>query len=172
MITWATRMTSTAASLDPGALAAANINPATFLATDYLNHFNEAVMLLGLLGDMPDMVDEVTAWAPKSYPRHFLDTGFKGRDLAVAAYAAAPPAIRRRFDTTVAEIDTVMLDAIAELKARPAELFGRIAADAVAALHPLIERASGIINGTDDGIDHEAEGESATQAAVDALMAA
>jgi hypothetical protein len=165
-------MTLTVASLDLGALAAANINPSTFLATDYLNHFNEAVMLLDLLGDMPDMVDEVTAWAPKSYPRHFLDTGFRGRDLAVAAYAAAPPGVRRRFDTTIAEIDTVMLDAIAELKARPPERFGQIAENAVAALHPLIERASAIINGTDDGTDHEPEGESATQAAIDALMAA
>jgi hypothetical protein len=166
-------MPSTVANaFDPSALAAANIHPATYLATDYLNHFNEAVMLLGLLGDMPDMVDEVTAWAPKSYPRHFLDTGFKGRDLAVAAYEAAPRAIRARFDATIADIDTVMLDAIAELKARPPELYGRVAEAAVAALHPLIERASAIINGTDDGHAHDVEAEPATQAAIDALLAA
>ena len=30
-------------------LADANINPVTGLATDYLNHFNEAIMLLEML---------------------------------------------------------------------------------------------------------------------------
>ena len=34
-------------------LRAANINPRTGLATDYLNHFNEAIMLLEMIPDMP-----------------------------------------------------------------------------------------------------------------------
>ncbi|MDP3655070.1 MAG: hypothetical protein Q8R67_25705, partial [Rhodoferax sp.] len=33
-------------------LRAANINPRTGLATDYLNHFNEAIMLLEMVPDM------------------------------------------------------------------------------------------------------------------------
>lgn len=35
-------------------LRVANINPRTGLATDYLNHFNEAVMLLEMVPDMPE----------------------------------------------------------------------------------------------------------------------
>ncbi|MEO8318885.1 MAG: hypothetical protein ABI561_11235, partial [Bradyrhizobium sp.] len=35
-------------------LKAANINPRTGLATDYLNHFNEAIMLLEMVPDMPE----------------------------------------------------------------------------------------------------------------------
>ena len=36
-------------------LLAANVNPATGLATDYLNLFNEAIMLFEMGLDMPDM---------------------------------------------------------------------------------------------------------------------
>jgi len=38
---------------DPARLAEANIHPATGLATDYLNHFNEAIMMLELSDDIP-----------------------------------------------------------------------------------------------------------------------
>ena len=33
-----------------------NVNEQTLLATDYLNHFNEVVMLLEMQPDMPDMI--------------------------------------------------------------------------------------------------------------------
>jgi len=38
------------------------INSQTLLATDYLNHFNEVVMLLEMIPDMPDMMDMVQEW--------------------------------------------------------------------------------------------------------------
>ena len=41
-------------AFDSARLAAANINPRTGLASDYLNHFNEAVMLLDLLQQAPE----------------------------------------------------------------------------------------------------------------------
>ena len=49
---------------DAARLAAANINPVTGLASDYLNHFNEAIMLLEMLAAMPDCVDDFLAWQP------------------------------------------------------------------------------------------------------------
>ena len=39
-------------------LRAANINPRTGLATDYLNHFNEAIMLLEMITDMPECAED------------------------------------------------------------------------------------------------------------------
>lgn len=158
--------------LSSRALADANINPATFLATDYLNHFNEVVMLMGLLTDMPDMLPDVLAWTPKSYAAHFADTNFQGRDLAIAAYGAAPPAIRKRFDAIVAEIDTFLLTTLAELERSASEgSLDRVVPEAVQTLQALIETASAVINGTDDGAptDEEAAGEA--QAAIDALFA-
>ena len=75
-------------------LADANINPATGLATDYLNHFNEAIMLLEMVSTCPDCLTDFLDWQPKSYREHFLDSRFKDRQLAVAAYDAADPTMR------------------------------------------------------------------------------
>ena len=60
-------------------LADANINPATGLATDYLNHFNEAVMLLEMLSSCPECLADFLDWQPKSYREHFLGSRFKDR---------------------------------------------------------------------------------------------
>src|SRR5713226_3249565 len=43
-------------------LRAANINPRTGLATDYLNHFNEAIMLLEMVPDMPECAEDFLTW--------------------------------------------------------------------------------------------------------------
>src|SRR3954467_9650430 len=82
--------------LDPARLAAANINPKTGLATDYLNHFNEAIMLLDLLPQMPECIVELIGWEPLSYQEHFTASNLKDRELAIAAYQVAEPIARVR----------------------------------------------------------------------------
>src|SRR5882724_6824757 len=67
-------------------LRAANINPRTGLATDYLNHFNEAIMLLEMVPDMPECAEDFLTWSPLSYAEHFWASNFKARDLAIEAY--------------------------------------------------------------------------------------
>src|ERR1700756_3829045 len=79
-------------------LRAANINPRTGLATDYLNHFNEAVMLLELIPDMPECAEDFLTWRPLSYAEHFTASNFKARELAIEAYNAADIRIRTEFD--------------------------------------------------------------------------
>ncbi len=64
-------------------LAGTNINAESLLATDYLNHFNEAVMMLDLVADMPEMLDDIKAWKPLSYVEHFRASQFAERDLAI-----------------------------------------------------------------------------------------
>src|SRR5271167_4922918 len=71
------------------ALRAANINPRTGLATDYLNHFNEAIMLLEMIPDMPECAEDFLTWSPLSYCEHFMASNFKARDLAIEAYEQA-----------------------------------------------------------------------------------
>src|SRR5437764_1337072 len=85
-------------AIDPARLQAANINPKTGLATDYLNHFNEAIMLLDLLPNTPECIVELIGWEPLSYQEHFAASHFKDKDLAIAAYEAAEPAARGRLD--------------------------------------------------------------------------
>src|ERR1700754_3599100 len=79
-------------------LRVANINPRTGLATDYLNHFNEAVMLLEMIPDMPECVEDFLGWQPLSYCEHFTASNFKARDLAIEAYDSADQTIRAEFD--------------------------------------------------------------------------
>jgi hypothetical protein len=88
-------------AIDPARAAilrAANINPRTGLATDYLNHFNEAVMLLEMVPDIPECAEDFLEWSPLTYPDHFTHTNFKARDLAIEAYELADPKIRAQFD--------------------------------------------------------------------------
>src|SRR5258707_12820208 len=89
-------------------LRAANINPRTGLATDYLNHFNEAIMLLEMIPDMPDCAEDFLGWQPLSYHEHFTASNFKARELAISAYDAADPAVRQEFDNLAATTTSVL----------------------------------------------------------------
>src|SRR3546814_4894183 len=60
-----------------------NINQNTLLATDYLNHFNEIIMLLELLPSMPECYADAAEWRPKSYAAHFRDRCFSAAELAI-----------------------------------------------------------------------------------------
>jgi hypothetical protein len=110
-------MTLDPALLDPMALAAANINPKTGLATDYLNVFNEAVMLFGLLAEMPDMLDELKHWEPLTYEEHFARSGFQAKELAVSAYRHSDPTVKEPFDRLSAELSKLLKDAITQVEA-------------------------------------------------------
>jgi hypothetical protein len=85
-------------------LRAANINPRTGLATDYLNHFNEAIMLLEMIPDMPECAEEFLQWQPRSYREHFAASNFRARELAIEAYDSANPDIRTEFDNITGAI--------------------------------------------------------------------
>src|ERR1700748_489462 len=89
-------------------LSAANINPRTGLATDYLNHFNEAVMLLEMIPDIPECAEDFLGWQPLSYCEHFTASNFKARDLAIEAYDAADPGIRAEFDNTTSAMTSIL----------------------------------------------------------------
>jgi hypothetical protein len=149
-------------------LADANINPATGLATDYLNHFNEAIMLLEMLSSCPDCRDDFLGWRPKSYREHFEASRFKGRALAIAAYDAADPSLRGCLDTLAGTM-TAVLEAIrAAMSSDIApQAAVALAERAAALLRPLVARAGAVINGEDTAD----AGEPVTpQAVVDRLM--
>ncbi|ESQ93190.1 hypothetical protein [Asticcacaulis benevestitus] len=77
---------------------AANVNPSTGLATDYLNLFNEAIMLFEMGLDMPDMAEELADWKKHSYVEHFEKSGFEMKDIVISAYHHAPAELRCDFD--------------------------------------------------------------------------
>lgn len=142
-------------------LAAANICPDTGLATDYLNHFNEVAMLIEMLPMMPEASVDILAWAPRSYPDHFTATGFRDKDLAIAAWRAADPALRGRFEGACAEVEGLI--ALAQEALREGGDVERIAGEG-AAIYAAISAVNGIILG--DAIEREGE----DQSAIDALF--
>jgi hypothetical protein len=163
-------MTETIAQLGEGslsvdALKAANVHPESGLATDYLNHFNEVVMLLEMLGDMPDMAEDVLAWAPCAYAEHFQRTGYAGAETVIAAYAAAPRALRVHFETLIAALDEVLGEA--QELVRSGDHAGATAL-AGTEIEPLLAAARACINGRIEGED--VDDQSAAQAGVDALF--
>src|SRR5262245_58105229 len=95
--------------IDPARLAEANINPATGLASDYLNHFNEAIMRLEILSSMPECVDDLVEWEPMSYREHFLTSSQKHRELVLAAYGQAEPEARRQLDEIVELMNATLI---------------------------------------------------------------
>ncbi|MCZ8313924.1 hypothetical protein [Phreatobacter sp.] len=152
-------------ALTPERLRAANIHPDTRLATDYLNHFNEVIMLLELVPSMPDCLEDVLAWEPATYEEHFVRSSYRDKDLVLAAFDAAPAGAKRRFLVLVAEMDTIMLDALAQLRLHGGTpLGGAVAEEAAHLLKHLVARTAGVMNGV------AGEDESSTQDAVDALM--
>jgi len=86
-----------------------NIDEQTLLATDYLNHFNEIVMLIDMLPMMPDMLDDALEWQPKSYQDHFRDSTFSDKDLAVEAYEYVPEAFKVAFEGVVENLNALIL---------------------------------------------------------------
>ena len=102
------RQTGPEAEARAAQLRAANINPRTGLATDYLNHFNEAIMLLEMIPDMPECAEEFLGWQPLSYREHFTASNFKARELAIEAYDSADPDIRTEFDNITGAMTSIL----------------------------------------------------------------
>jgi hypothetical protein len=142
-----------------------NVNPKSLLATDYLNHVNEIVMLFDLVPDAPECLEDCRAWAPKSYQDHFRQSSIADRDLAIEAYDHAPPAFRQPFDQLVNEMNRLVgisIERLATALERGDEVMIRIVAETASRnLQDLIGQASAVIHGSDHTVD---------QAQIDALM--
>jgi hypothetical protein len=156
------------AAISAARLAQANINPSTGLATDYLNHFNEAIMLLEMMSACPDCVDDFLSWKPMSYREHFATSRFKDRQIAIEAYDAANPAVRHCLET-LADTMSAVLDATRAAMGfnLPPAAAAQLAERSAAWLKPLVARAGAVINGETEA---DAEHAAAPQAAVDLLM--
>ena len=81
------------------------VNPASGLANDYLNLFNEVVMLIEQLPSMPELMEDLMAWRPTSYRAYFSASPLPGRESALEVYEQLDTAFRAAFDTIVGELD-------------------------------------------------------------------
>jgi hypothetical protein len=134
------------------------INDVTLLSTDYLNHFNEAVMLLDMVADMPEMLDDVKDWRPKSYLQHFSDSNDKARDVAIEAFVWSPKQYRDPFDAVVLALNETIAAALPAIQAviDDHDRLTLVVQDVTMALRGQIDRAGAIINGNMARVDQDA----------------
>ena len=142
---------------DEARLRDANISPKTLLATDYLNHFNEVLMLIEMLPTMPDCVDDILAWRPMSYGDYFSQSTFKEKRLAIGLYDAISPALKERFEALVTEINGKVTGLIEQLpppgQTADGSMLDMLAFSASSEVRPLIDRVSALINGHHADVD-------------------
>ena len=128
-----------------------NIDEHTLLATDYLNHFNEIVMLLEIVPDMPEFIAEAKDWRPKSYQGHFRDSSFSEKDLAIAAYEHVQAKYRQPFEATIGRMNRLVAVSIERIEAALCSDDGAelqtVVTNATDALRRLIDDASAVIHG-------------------------
>lgn len=87
------------------ALSSANISPQTGLATNYLNHFVEVVLLLEMLPDMLECVEDIDKWKPKSYISHVRGSELPHMELICAAFEQANPTVKQRLAVASANLN-------------------------------------------------------------------
>ncbi|HVI52887.1 MAG TPA: hypothetical protein VM661_16890 [Candidatus Sulfotelmatobacter sp.] len=134
-----------------------NINPQTLLATDYLNHFNEIIMMLEMIPDVPECLEEAREWQPKSYQDHFRDSQFRDKELAIEAYDHVPSKFRAAFENVISQMNALVaasIDHIAEVieGGNPEEL-RFVCSEASRGVQKLMDLASAVIHGSSKILD-------------------
>ncbi len=110
---------------DDAALRAANVNLKTGLATDFLNLFNEYIMLGELVCDGSLERDVLNDWVPIDYETHFAQSGFAQAQTVLAAYRSLDPPSRQSFEKEVGTLISLILTH-QESNPCPKELLGEI----------------------------------------------
>lgn len=127
-----------------------SISPITYLATDYLNHFNEVIMLLDIIVDMPDLIEELCEWRPKDYVTHFADSGLSDQDLIIEAYHAAMDVDRNTLHSITNEMEHIIGDTIKAVTKDTMQLdeisLIMLCSSTTEKLRERINLASGVIN--------------------------
>jgi hypothetical protein len=129
------------------------VNPASGLANDYLNLFNEIVMLIEQLPTMPELMDDMLRWHPLSYQDYFANSVLPGRVSALDAYASLDARFREEFEGVVAELDRKAVGTVAAIR-RHHKTFGESQPYALAGIceragetmREVLRRATNLVN--------------------------
>jgi hypothetical protein len=132
-------------------VAPTTIDNGTLLSTDYFNAFNEVIMLLGMMPDMPEMFDEVRGWHFRTYEEHFRESGLGIAPLAIEAYGHVEPPVRAEFERNIAQLRLTVETAretLAQMMDRgELERFKYSAIDYSMQLQALVDAGSAIVHG-------------------------
>lgn len=140
-----------AAGLSARSQGVSGVDPASGLASDYLNHLYEPLLILEHLDSDPDLLDDLAEWQPRSYMRHFDRSGRSDRDVVLDSYRGAHPGIRTQFDALAREAGEALATALPNLldKARGGDDVAQHAAVLAGMLRRYIQALDSIIHGRD-----------------------
>lgn len=129
-----------------------NVDRATLLASDYLNHFNEIVVLLEHApANLGEMTAALEAWKPISYVEYFSKSDVRERDIAIVAYRNAPENVRTMFDAAIAALQLHMMATVKEIrtlaKRKRSKALDSACAESAARLKTMIAQAASIATG-------------------------
>lgn len=134
--------------------ASALVNPKSGVANDYLNHFNEILLLIENLPVLlPDMIDEIMAWRPVSYREYFTHSPLPGSAAALEVYETLNEDFKQDFEGMVRLLDSMILHSIKIIASNRKE-DGMIDADEIgevcerisAELRVILDRTANLVN--------------------------
>jgi hypothetical protein len=134
------------------ARAKALVNPTSGLANDYLNVFNELVMLVEMLPNVPEFAEDIFAWRPKTYREYFEASTLPGSKSALEAYAKLDSKFRSDFEDVMRELERFAIGSVVAI--RLALKKGESAREALVAhcektstaMRDLLQKASNLID--------------------------
>ncbi|HEY8580073.1 MAG TPA: hypothetical protein VIL72_09320 [Beijerinckiaceae bacterium] len=138
------------------------VSPASGIANDYLNLFNEVTMLIEQLPTMPELVDDLFAWRPVSYEEYFGRSQLAGSKTALEVYQRLDAGFRVKFEAAVKDLDNQATAALVTIR-RHLRARGDQAPQTLAAycarcgqqLREALDRATAIVNhGAVDAVEN------------------
>jgi hypothetical protein len=130
------------------------VNPSSGIANDFLNQYNEVLLLVENLPVLlPEMVAELLSWKKKTYEEYFTTSPLPGGDIAIRIYHSLNKEFRNRFEAQIERINNISDTAIDVIGQRYLENEGLDADDVETLctqiskkLREEIENASKLIN--------------------------
>jgi len=91
------------------------VNPTSGLANDYLNVFNEILLVLEMLPSMGEMAEEVAVWRPRTYCEYLAESSLPGARGALEAYAHIDPMLKASYEAVCARLLDISTKAQAKI---------------------------------------------------------
>ena len=145
--------------------AACLVNPASGIANDFLNHFNEILLLVENLPVLlPEMVDELMQWRPTTYRTYLERSPLPGTAAALAAYEGIDVDLRDHFDALVERLNAQALEITTEIASHrdpsgsiDAESIAEFCAKASLELRGALEVAANLVNSGRTAVSESAQ---------------
>jgi len=116
------------------------------LASDYLNHFNQIVMIIELLEQQPELAEDIRQWRPLSFIEHFESARRARGGRFLYAGGALNPVARRAFNAVVGGLESLAKEAIKICGPAPLDTAQVDACAKVGvAMRSLLERAMALV---------------------------